>query len=71
MSNCESGEFSWSVVDVIADHVQCDRRSVGNVVHLLDDDNTIPFISRYRKEQTNFMEPDKVREIKDELGKLR
>jgi len=71
MSNCESDEFSWNVVDVIADHVECDRRSVGNVVRLLDDDNTIPFIARYRREQTNFMEPNKVREIKEELGKLR
>jgi len=64
-------EFSWNIVDVISNRVQCDDRSVGNVVCLLDDDNTIPFIARYRKEQTNFMEPDKLREIKDELGKLR
>jgi len=64
-------EFSWNIVDVISNRVQCDDRSVGNVVRLLDDDNTIPFIARYRKEQTNFMEPDKLREIKDELGKLR
>lgn len=70
MSSCEN-EFSWTVVNVISERVQCDGRSVGNVIRLLDDDNTIPFIVRYRKEQTNFMEPDKVREIKDELGKLR
>ena len=70
MSSGEN-EFSWNIVDVIAERVQCDGRSVGNVVRLLDNDNTIPFISRYRKEQTNFMEPDKVREVKDELDKLR
>jgi len=64
-------EFSWSTVEVISERVQSDQRSVGNVVRLLDDDNTIPFIARYRKEQTNFMEPDKLREIKEELSKLR
>jgi len=64
-------EFSWSTVGVIAERLQCDERSVENVVRLLDDDNTIPFIARYRKEQTNFMEPDKLREVKDELSKLR
>jgi len=70
MSNTED-EFTWSIVGVISGRVQSDERSVGNVVRLLDDDNTVPFIARYRKEQTNCMEPDKLREIKDELGKLR
>ena len=64
-------QFSWSIIGVISERVQSEEQSVGNVVRLLDDDNTIPFIARYRKEQTNFMEPDKLREIKDELGKLR
>jgi len=70
MSN-NNDEFTWSVIHVISERVQSDERSVGNVVRLLDDDNTIPFIARYRKEQTNSMEPDKLREIKDELDKLR
>jgi len=70
MTNCVN-EFSWSITGVISERVQCDERSVGNTVRLLDDDNTIPFIARYRKEQTNSMEPDKLREIKDELSKLR
>jgi len=70
MSSTEE-EFTWNVVGVISERVQCDERSVGNVIRLFDDDNTIPFIARYRKEQTNFMEPGKLREIKDELGKLR
>ena len=64
-------EFPWSVNTVISERVESDRRSVGNVVRLLDDDNTIPFIARYRKEQTNFMEPEKLREIKEELTRLR
>jgi len=64
-------QFSWSIIRVISERVHSEEQSVGNVVRLLDDDNTIPFIARYRKEQTNFMEPDRLREIKDELGKLR
>jgi len=64
-------EFTWSIVRVISERVQSDERSVENVVRLLDDDNTVPFIARYRKEQTNSMDPGRLREIKDELGKLR
>ena len=36
----------------IAKELSLTQEQVANVVALLDDDNTVPFITRYRKEQT-------------------
>ena len=45
---------------------QCD-----NVIGLIDDGNTIPFIARYRKEMTNSLDDQVLREIYDRLNYLR
>jgi len=42
-----------------------------NVVALIDDGNTIPFIARYRKEQTDSLDDQLLREIFDRLQYLR
>ncbi|GAB1598289.1 S1 RNA-binding domain-containing protein 1-like [Argonauta hians] len=62
---------SWDVIDIIAKRHEVPLNISKNVVRLLDDDNTIPFIARYRKEQTNAMEPDKLRNIQETLVEMR
>lgn len=42
-----------------------------NVVHLIDDGNTIPFIARYRKEMTGSMDDQVLRELAERLQYLR
>ncbi len=42
-----------------------------NIVELIDDGNTIPFIARYRKEMTGSCDDQKLREINDRLTYLR
>ncbi len=42
-----------------------------NIVALLDDGNTVPFIARYRKEMTGSCDDQKLREISDRLTYLR
>lgn len=42
-----------------------------NVISLIDDGNTIPFIARYRKEQTDSLDDQVLREIYDRLLYLR
>ncbi len=37
---------------------------VKTVIKLFDEDNTIPFIARYRKAQTGGMDADKLRQLK-------
>lgn len=42
-----------------------------NIVQLLDDGNTIPFIARYRKELTGHIDDQVLRELNDRLNYLR
>ncbi len=44
---------------------------VDNVIALLDDGNTIPFIARYRKEQTGSLDDQVLRELAERLTYLR
>ena len=41
------------------------------MVELLDEGNTVPFITRYRKDQTGGMDEEQIREIHARLGKMR
>lgn len=44
---------------------------INNVVALIDDGNTIPFIARYRKEMTGSLDDQVLREFNDRLSYLR
>ena len=45
--------------------------SVQNTVHLLEEGNTVPFITRFRKDQTGALDEDQVRRVQECVGKLR
>lgn len=47
-----------------ADHIE-------NIIHLLDEGNTIPFIARYRKELTGAVDDQVLRELSDRLDYIR
>ncbi|HEY2880978.1 MAG TPA: Tex-like N-terminal domain-containing protein, partial [Pirellulales bacterium] len=44
---------------------------VESAVRLLDTGNTIPFITRYRKDQTGGLDEEQIREIQEHVGRLR
>jgi protein Tex len=46
-------------------------RQVQAVVELLDEGNTVPFITRYRKDQTGGLDEEQIRDIQDRLAKAR
>ena len=46
-------------------------RQVQAVVELLDEGNTVPFITRYRKDQTGGLDEEQVRQIQSRLVKMR
>jgi protein Tex len=46
-------------------------RQIQTTVELLDEGNTVPFITRYRKDQTGGLDEEQVREIQGRLAKLR
>ena len=51
-------------LDYVGDHVYDIPRSlVKNVVRMLDNDLSVPFIARYRKQDTGGMEAEKIRHI--------
>ncbi len=46
-------------------------RQVQSVVDLLDEGNTVPFITRYRKDQTGGLDDEQIRQIQARLLKMR
>ena len=56
---------------VISDAFSVKEEYVSNIIALLDEGNTIPFIARYRKEMHGTMDDQKIREISDKLSYLR
>ncbi len=57
-------EAPWDISVEVAEKIGLSEWAVKNTIKLLEEDNTIPFIARYRKEQTGNMEADKIREVK-------
>ncbi len=55
----------------IAQILNVDERQVQNVITLLDEGNTVPFITRYRKHQTDGLDEVQIREIESKLKDLR
>lgn len=56
---------------VLAQEFNLRQEQVDNAVALIDDDKTIPFIARYRKEQTGSLDDQVLRELFDRLTYLR
>ena len=56
---------------ILSNEFKCQPVHVGNVIKLIDDGNTIPFIARYRKELHGAMDDQKLRELADRLQYLR
>jgi len=55
----------------IASLVNVKTSQVTAVIKLLDEDNSVPFIARYRKEMTGSLDDEQIRIIADELIRLR
>lgn len=55
----------------VARELNLPLENVQNTVALLDEENTVPFITRYRKERTGALNEEQIRQIQDKVGKLR
>lgn len=58
-------------IQTLAAEFSVSAEHVGNIIKLIDEGNTIPFIARYRKEQTGSMDDQVLRELDERLGYLR
>lgn len=55
----------------IASELKIKPNQTTAVINLLDNGNTIPFIARYRKEATGSLDEEQIRQIQEQVGKLR
>ncbi len=59
------------IVQALCQEFHLKTQQCENVLRLIDDGNTIPFIARYRKEQTGSLDDQLLREIYERLQYLR
>ncbi|KAK7795839.1 hypothetical protein U0070_025549, partial [Myodes glareolus] len=74
----EEVEMSWDIVQasaarvpVLSERTNIELWVCANIIRLFNDDNTIPFIIRYRKELVNNLDADSLREVRQTLDELR
>ena len=60
-----------SIAEILAQELEKPLAHVQNVINLLDEGNTIPFIARYRKEQHGAMDDTTLRTLETRLQYLR
>ena len=60
-----------SIVEILAQELGQKQQYVENVVNLIDEGNTIPFIARYRKEMHGAMDDTTLRNLETRLTYLR
>jgi len=63
--------LSFSYEQILSKELGCQQTHAANVIKLIDEGNTIPFIARYRKELHGAMDDQKLRELADRLQYLR
>ena len=57
--------------ETISSQLHVKASQVEATIRLLDEGNTVPFISRYRKEMTGTLDDEQVRIVADEIVRLR
>lgn len=60
-----------NIIQILSQEFSINEKYIQNIVGLIDEKNTIPFIARYRKELTNSCDDQVLREIFDRLTYLR
>uniref|UniRef100_W5UB68 S1 RNA-binding domain-containing protein 1 n=1 Tax=Ictalurus punctatus TaxID=7998 RepID=W5UB68_ICTPU len=63
-------QMNWDPVQVLAEKTGVEQWVCGNIAQLLREENTIPFMVRYRKELINHMDADSVRDVQLALEDL-
>ena len=59
------------IIQKLTEELQVKRQQVEAAVGLIDEGNTIPFISRYRKEATGALNDEQLRKLDERLTYLR
>uniref|UniRef100_A0A8C2TI08 S1 RNA-binding domain-containing protein 1 n=1 Tax=Coturnix japonica TaxID=93934 RepID=A0A8C2TI08_COTJA len=67
----EEFEMNWDIVQVLSDRTNVEPWVCANLIRLFNEENTIPFIVRYRKGLINNLEADALRDVQQTLEELR
>ncbi|RXN28296.1 S1 RNA-binding domain-containing 1 [Labeo rohita] len=67
----EDLQMNWDPIQVLAVKTGVEQWVCANIVQLFQEENTIPFMVRYRKELINHMDADAVRDVQLTLEELR
>ena len=59
------------IIAILSQEFDVNAAIAERIVALIDEGNTIPFIARYRKEQTGAMDDQKLRSLSERLDYLR
>ena len=60
-----------SIIETLSEELSVKAEYAQNIVDLLDEGNTVPFIARYRKEMHGAMDDQTIRNLADRLEYLR
>lgn len=60
-----------SIIKILSEELKQQENAVEQVIKLLDEGNTVPFIARYRKEMHGGMDDQTIRQLADRLAYLR
>lgn len=60
----------WNDYELVAQQQDIKINISKNLIRLFQNGNTIPFIARYRRDQTENMTPEKLREVKDTFDEI-
>uniref|UniRef100_A0A8C9YUU4 S1 RNA binding domain 1 n=1 Tax=Sander lucioperca TaxID=283035 RepID=A0A8C9YUU4_SANLU len=55
--------MNWDLIELLSNLTCVERWVCVNIIRLLREDNTVPFMVRYRKEMINHMDADAVRDV--------
>ncbi len=58
------------LIKMLADSLRLPEQKIRKTIELLQDDNTVPFIARYRKEITGNLDEEQIQSIKTEYQRL-
>ena len=59
------------IIKTLAKELEQSEKHIENVITLIDEGNTIPFIARYRKEMHGSMDDTLLRKLEERLNYLR
>lgn len=63
--------LNLDIINEMQSRVNVSKNIISNIISMLDEGDTIPFIARYRKEKTNSMSDEELRLFEDELKSLK